>query len=136
MNIMSNCLNVMVDTIFTKYEGCISHITGDRVLAFFGAPRTHENDAERAIRAALDIRAGVRELHLDVSIGMNTGMIHVGEMSDDLYLDQQTSPQTIAAPEKTAGDSGQVTVCLFAEPVYAAVSNAAFFDVAELIVNP
>jgi class 3 adenylate cyclase/DNA-binding NarL/FixJ family response regulator len=112
ISIMSNCLNVMVDTIFTKYEGCISHITGDRVLAFFGAPRTHENDAERAVRAALDIRAGMRELHLDVSIGINTGMVHVGNMNDDLYLEcsSWSSDIELASMLQDAASPGEIWV--------------------------
>lgn len=51
-------------------------------------------------------------------------------------LDQEQGVQTIVAPQVVAGRDGQVTVCLSAEPQYAAVSNAVFFDDAELIVNP
>ena len=39
-------------------------------------------------------------------------------------------------PAVVAGASGRVTVCLYAEPLYAAVSNAAFFDDAVLTVGP
>ncbi len=40
-----------------RYEGTIAQLLGDGVLAFFGAPLAHEDDAERAIRAALDMLA-------------------------------------------------------------------------------
>jgi site-specific DNA recombinase len=60
-------------------------------LAFFGAPITHENDAERAILAALDIREGVKELDLDVSIGIDTGMTYVGEMGSDLVYSERSA---------------------------------------------
>lgn len=85
---MNDCFKMMVDTISIKYEGSINRFIGDCVLAFFGAPITHENDAERAILAALDIRDGVKELGLDVSIGVNTGTTYVGEMGSDLYLER------------------------------------------------
>jgi class 3 adenylate cyclase len=42
-----------------RYEGTIAQLLGDGVLAFFGAPIAHEDDAERAIRAALDILAAI-----------------------------------------------------------------------------
>ena len=85
---MNDCFKMMVDTISIKYEGSINRFIGDCVLAFFGAPITHENDAERAILAALDIRDGVKDLNLDVSIGINTGMTYVGEMGSDLYFER------------------------------------------------
>jgi hypothetical protein len=55
--------------------------------------------------------------------------------SDIVPLNQEQSVRAIAAPEVTAGPDGKVTVCLYAEPLYAAVSNAAFFDDAELTVG-
>lgn len=55
---------------------------------------------------------------------------------ESVSLDQEQGVQTIVAPQVVAGRAGQVTVCLSAEPQYAAVSNAVFFDDAELIVNP
>ncbi|MBM3236230.1 zinc-ribbon domain-containing protein [Candidatus Poribacteria bacterium] len=85
---MNNCFKTMVDIISIKYEGSINRFIGDCVLAFFGAPITHENDAERAILAALDIRADVKKLNLNVSIGINTGITYVGEMGSDLYLER------------------------------------------------
>jgi tetratricopeptide (TPR) repeat protein/regulation of enolase protein 1 (concanavalin A-like superfamily) len=82
---------MMVDTISINYEGSINRFIGDCVLAFFGAPITHENDAERAILAALDIRDSVKELNLDVSIGINTGMTYVGEMGSDLIYSERSA---------------------------------------------
>jgi hypothetical protein len=55
--------------------------------------------------------------------------------SDLSFLNQDSGVQRIVAPEVIASDAGQVTVCLYAEPLYPAISNAAFFDDAELIVN-
>jgi len=56
--------------------------------------------------------------------------------SDVVLLNQGAGAQRLVAPRATAGPRGQVTVCLYAEPVYAAISNAAFFDDAELILGP
>ena len=59
---------------------------GDGVLAYFGFPRAHEEDAERAVRAGLDILAVVAKLDtqaketLKVRIGIATGIVVVGDL--------------------------------------------------------
>jgi hypothetical protein len=45
-----------------RYDGFIAKFMGDGVLAYFGFPRAHEDDAERAVRAGLDISAAVKQL--------------------------------------------------------------------------
>lgn len=55
---------------------------------------------------------------------------------ETVFLDQGQGVRPIVAPEVVAGDAGRVTLCIYAEPQFPAVSNAAFFDDAELIVNP
>jgi hypothetical protein len=57
------------------------------------------------------------------------------QWSDAVAVDQEQGVRSIAAPPVVAGRSGRVTVCLYAEPLYAAISNAAFFDDAELTVT-
>ena len=49
-----------------RYEGTIARLLGDALLAFFGAPVTHEDDAPRAIRAALELLDAAREYSLEV----------------------------------------------------------------------
>src|SRR5205809_4650816 len=57
------------------YGGTVEKFIGDAVMALFGAPSAHEDDPERAVRAALAIRdwAGERGEELQVRIGVNTG---------------------------------------------------------------
>src|SRR4249919_722385 len=62
------------------YGGTVEKFIGDAVMALFGAPVTHEDDAERAVRAALSIRAAIDRLNerepgldLHVRVGVNTG---------------------------------------------------------------
>jgi class 3 adenylate cyclase/CheY-like chemotaxis protein len=74
---VNKCFQVITDVVY-HYEGSINQFIGDGVLAFFGAPLTHENDPERAILAALDIRDAVSQLGLNVSVGINTGMTYFG----------------------------------------------------------
>ncbi|MCX5861604.1 MAG: adenylate/guanylate cyclase domain-containing protein [Deltaproteobacteria bacterium] len=51
-----------VKQIVSKYEGFIERVMGDGVIAFFGMPRSHEDDPTRAVRAALEIHALVQDL--------------------------------------------------------------------------
>src|SRR5271169_4978118 len=69
-----------------RYDGFVAKFMGDGVLAYFGFPRAHEEDAERAVRAGLDILAVVAKLEtrakepLKVRIGIATGIVVVGDL--------------------------------------------------------
>ena len=69
-----------------RYDGFVAKFMGDGVLAYFGFPRAHEEDAERAVKASLDIAAVVGKLetpatvNLQVRIGIATGVVVVGDL--------------------------------------------------------
>jgi predicted ATPase/class 3 adenylate cyclase len=94
--IMNGAFEHMIRPIY-KYEGIVPRLMGDAILAFFGAPIAHEDDPQRAVLAALDIRSGadefcgqIREKHgidINVRIGINTGLVVVGEIGSDLRLE-------------------------------------------------
>ncbi|TMC47744.1 MAG: hypothetical protein E6J20_19330, partial [Chloroflexi bacterium] len=57
-----------------RHGGTVEKFIGDAVMALFGAPMSHEDDPERAVRAALAIRSWVlEEASLEVRVGVNTG---------------------------------------------------------------
>ena len=62
-----------------RYQGFLFQRLGDGIVAFFGYPQAHEREAERAIRAGLDILDGVRTLPhpLEVRIGVANGIVLV-----------------------------------------------------------
>jgi class 3 adenylate cyclase/tetratricopeptide (TPR) repeat protein len=62
-----------VRTDLERYGGTVEKFIGDAVMALFGAPTTHEDDAERAVRAAFAIRDWALDEGIDVRIGINTG---------------------------------------------------------------
>jgi len=82
--LVQDCFKDLV-SIVAEYEGSISGFRGDGLLALFGAPILHENDAERAILAGLDMRNVMHEKGLEVSIGINTAMMTVGEIKTVLH---------------------------------------------------
>src|SRR6266511_3754972 len=55
VELVDRCLGAMADAIY-RYQGTVDKYIGDCVMALFGAPVAHEDDPERAIRAALEMR--------------------------------------------------------------------------------
>jgi class 3 adenylate cyclase len=68
--------------VISRYEGFVARYVGDGILTYFGWPKAHEEDAERALRAALGITQAVKRASsteaLSVRIGVATGPVVVG----------------------------------------------------------
>ncbi|MDX6512528.1 MAG: hypothetical protein QOE36_2032 [Gaiellaceae bacterium] len=62
-----------------KHGGTVEKFVGDAVMAAFGVPRAHEDDAERAVRAAFAVLDAVHELGLEARVGIESGEVLVGE---------------------------------------------------------
>jgi class 3 adenylate cyclase/tetratricopeptide (TPR) repeat protein len=69
--------------VIARYDGFVARYVGDGILTYFGWPAAHEEDAERAVRAALEIVRTVKRATsteaLSVRIGIATGPVVVGE---------------------------------------------------------
>jgi len=89
----------------TTHGGTVEKFAGDAVMAAFGVPLQHEDDAERAVRAALVTIDRVGELDLEVRIGIESGEV-VADESDSTFatgeavnlaarLEQQAGPNEI-----------------------------------------
>jgi len=76
--------------VIAKYGGYVAKYLGDGVLIYFGFPQAHENDVERAVRAGLGVveavgqidaaTHGVGDIRLAVRVGINTGLVVVGDI--------------------------------------------------------
>jgi class 3 adenylate cyclase/predicted ATPase len=91
---VNQCFQAVTDAVY-RYEGSVNRFIGDCVLAFFGAPLAHENDPERAILAALDMREAVSQLDLNISVGINTGMMYFGPVGTQEHLEISAYGQDI-----------------------------------------
>jgi class 3 adenylate cyclase/tetratricopeptide (TPR) repeat protein len=95
-DIMNEVFERMIAPVY-KYEGTIARLMGDAILAFFGAPIAHEDDPQRTILAGLGIVENIkpyrekikreRGLDFDVRVGINTGLVVVGEVGSDLRVE-------------------------------------------------
>jgi class 3 adenylate cyclase/tetratricopeptide (TPR) repeat protein len=64
--------------ILERHGASVEKFVGDAAMAIFGLPQVHEDDALRAVRAAVEMRDAVGALGLDVRIGVNTGEVVAG----------------------------------------------------------
>jgi class 3 adenylate cyclase/tetratricopeptide (TPR) repeat protein len=81
-------------TAVERHEGKVEKFVGDAVMAVFGLPQAHEDDALRAIRAALEMQAAVERLNgslaghevpeLSIRVGINTGEVVTGDETTTL----------------------------------------------------
>ncbi len=122
MEIMDGAFDVLIEPIY-RYEGTLARLMGDAVLAFFGAPIAHEDDPERACRAALGIVEGAKEYAarleqehgitgFNVRLGIHTGLVVVGEVGSDLRVEYTAMGDAInlAARLESAADPGTVLI--------------------------
>ena len=76
--------------VIARFDGHIAQYLGDGLLVYFGYPRAHRNDAQRAVRAGLGMvealgqlnmhLAQARGVQLAVRLGIHTGLVVVGEI--------------------------------------------------------
>jgi class 3 adenylate cyclase/tetratricopeptide (TPR) repeat protein len=94
--IMNGAFEHLIAPVY-RYEGTLARLMGDAVLAFFGAPIAHEDDPERAMLAGLAIVQEIEpyakqilakwNIELKVRVGINTGLVVVGEVGTDMRLE-------------------------------------------------
>ena len=121
-------------TAIGRYEGRVARYFGDGVMAFFGWPRAHEDDAVRAVHAALEIVSGVTKISGPVTlasrVGVCSGPVVVGEMEDSgtpWSMDAVGETPNIAARLQTLAAANTV---LISESTRRLVSSA--FDFQDL----
>ena len=131
-DIVSGAHQLVSESVY-RFEGTIAQLLGDGVLAFFGAPITHEDDPQRAVRAGLDIQQAMqlyqvkikqRVPNFQLRVGIHTGLVVVGNIGNDLHM------------EYTAiGDAVNLTARLqsLAAPGRILISEKTFQCVADLI---
>jgi class 3 adenylate cyclase/tetratricopeptide (TPR) repeat protein len=105
--------------VIAAYDGRIARFFGDGILVYFGYPRAHEDDAERAVRAGLDIISAVRQLEtgagerVELRIAVATGLVVVGDLiSGDASEEHATIGDTpnLAARLQSLAEPGVVVV--------------------------
>jgi len=111
-----------LSAVINRYGGAIDKFTGDGLMALFGIPETHENDPERAVRAALDMQVAIQPLRdqvrsrygidFQMRIGLNTGPVIAGSLGDDWHTEYTVLGDTVnlASRLEHAAQPGTVLV--------------------------
>jgi class 3 adenylate cyclase/tetratricopeptide (TPR) repeat protein len=124
--------------IVERHGGTVEKFIGDAVMAVFGVPTVHEDDALRAVRAADDLRAGLGDLNdelersygtrIELRIGVNTGEVVTGTaerlatgdaVNVAARLEQAAGPGEILLGEETCRLLREAVDCEPAEPIEA-----------------
>ena len=94
-------------TIIEGHGGSVEKFVGDAVMAVFGIPVAHEDDALRAVRAATEMRTAIADHGLEARIGINTGEVVVGGEGETLVTGD---PVNVAARLEQAAASGEILI--------------------------
>jgi class 3 adenylate cyclase/tetratricopeptide (TPR) repeat protein len=115
-----------------EYEGTVTQFLGDGLMALFGAPVAHEDHAVRAVHAALGIQRAASEygtrlrdqrgIEFKIRIGLNTGLVVVGAIGNDLRMDYTAIGDTTNLAARMQQHAAPATV-LLAKPTYRLISG-------------
>jgi class 3 adenylate cyclase/predicted ATPase len=132
VEIINRCFEKLGQIVY-GYEGTIDKYIGDCIMALFGAPISHEDDAARAVCAALDMREALANLsdelivELTMHTGINTGTVIAVNVGSDLRMQYTVigDAVNVASRLQSVAQAGQILV---GEGVYRQTEHA--FDYA------
>lgn len=119
--LMNRAFELMLAEVH-RYEGTVNQFLGDGIMALFGAPIAHEDHARSAVHAALGIRKALQEYQDELRIqrqiafqvrqGLNTGMVVVGSIGNDLRMDYTAVGDTtnVAARLQNEASQGRIFI--------------------------
>jgi adenylate cyclase len=129
LDLLNQYLTAVSDAV-EHQDGTVADLLGDGVFAFFGAPIMHSNDAERAVRAAVEMQAVVGQLEirsipgvrLQTGIGITTGEVLAGNIGSERRMHYAVVGDSVnvAARLQTVAGPGQILVD---EPTHALVRD-------------
>src|SRR5215831_7035105 len=113
--------------VIARFEGHIAQYLGDGLLVYFGYPRAHEDDAQRAVRAGLGMVEAIGQLNtrpgqergvqLAVRLGIHTGLVVVGEVGGDTRHEHLALGETPNLAARLQGLAAPNTVVISAATV-------------------
>jgi len=108
--------------VITRFDGHIAQLLGDGLLVYFGYPQAHEDDAQRAVRAGLDMLAAMeapksrlqqeKSIQLALRIGIHTGLVVVGAMGGQGRQEQLALGETPNIAARIQGLAAPHTIAI------------------------
>jgi class 3 adenylate cyclase len=119
---MINACFERLGAVITRYDGHIDKFIGDEIMALFGAPIAHENDPERALRAALEMVTALENFNtefadqllqpLALHFGINSGLVIAGDIGTRQRSDYSVmgDPVNLASRLEGLSEAGEILV--------------------------
>jgi DNA-binding SARP family transcriptional activator len=106
--LLSRYFNLAREAI-ERHGGTLEKFIGDAVMAVFGVPTLHEDDALRAVRAAVETQASLREAKIAARVGVSSGEVHVLSAEGE-PLHVSGPPASIASKLEERAPQGEVLI--------------------------
>ena len=138
VDMLNEYFELMVEVIF-KYEGTLDKFVGDEIMALYGAPVTHGDDAVRCVRTAIEMLEVLRELNaararagapeIRIGIGINTGHVVAGYIGSSKALEYTVIGDTVNTGARlcSVAKAGEIII---SQSTYEQIGDR--FDVVEL----
>ncbi len=123
-SLLTEYFTEMVEILF-EHDGTLDKFMGDAIMALWGAPISHDDDADRAVATAIDMMRVLEELnqkwaeqgrpHLDIGIGINFGDVFAGNIGSDRRLEYTVIGDSVNVASRLCSMAGPGEV-LISEP--------------------
>jgi adenylate cyclase len=121
VDLLNDYFPVMAEIVF-KYEGTLEKYIGDALMAVWGAPFSHPDDADRAVRAAVEMQRALAELNarwraqgrpeLQIHVGLNTGRVAAGNIGSEQYLQYATIGDATNVASRVCSAAADGEICM------------------------
>ena len=119
VDLLNRYFPVMAEIVF-RHEGTLEKYIGDALMAIWGVPAPHDDDADRALAAALEMRSALAKLNaswgedrrLEIHVGLNSGPVAFGNIGSPDYVQFAAIGDTtnVSARVCTAAQEGEVLI--------------------------
>ena len=121
LQMLNEYYEMVVDVVF-RFEGTVDKFIGDAIMVIWGAPVAHADDPVRAVKAALEIKAGLAEFNqgrkktgkepIRVGMGINTGQLVAGYIGSSQTMSYSVIGDTVNTASRlcSAAEAGQILV--------------------------
>lgn len=130
-SLLTEYFTEMVEVVFEN-GGTLDKFMGDAIMALWGAPIAHEDDADRAIRAAIKQQETLTKLNekwaregrqqVEIGIGINFGEVFAGNIGSDRRLEYTVIGDAVNTASRLCSKAGPGEI-LISEPFYSALEN-------------
>ncbi|WP_434382183.1 adenylate/guanylate cyclase domain-containing protein [Melittangium boletus] len=121
VELLNDYFPVMAEIVF-KYEGTLEKYIGDALMAVWGAPFSHGDDVDRAVRAAVEMQQALAQLNtrwraqgrpeLNIHVGLNTGRVAAGNIGSEKYLQYATIGDATNVASRVCSAAGDGEICM------------------------